>query len=195
VGPSLRERNWTGSSQLASPLLHISLDGQIRATGSALVACMHAREKKNSADHAESGVRRAIQRRQLRSVCSQGVSQPASQPASQQPQSVHVVVRYAAKTECTQRRAPLSPSLDLHLQGLRACSLPMLCCQTRLAEVGFHGLYRAGREGYVTTLVTENKKKLKKKCRVELISMEVFGKEPNQPREQTAAPRQIEMSR
>lgn len=65
-GSSLCERNWTGSPQLAWPLRHRP-DGQTLDL-QCFVACMHG--KKNSADHAESGVRRSIQRRQTCSACS-----------------------------------------------------------------------------------------------------------------------------
>lgn len=73
-GSSLRERNWTGSSQLAWPLLHI-LDGQMR-DWQCLVACMHAKKLGRprriwgSEEHPTAPVtQRMQQRRQPAALC------------------------------------------------------------------------------------------------------------------------------
>lgn len=67
-GSPLRERNWTGSSQLAWPLLHI-LDGQM-LDWQCLVACMHAKKKLGrprriwgSEEHPTAPVAQRMQRR------------------------------------------------------------------------------------------------------------------------------------
>lgn len=66
-GSSLRERNWTGSSQLVWPLLHI-LDGQMLDC-QCLVACMHAKKLGRprriwgSEDHPTAPVTQRMQRR------------------------------------------------------------------------------------------------------------------------------------
>lgn len=119
-GSSLRERNWTGSSQLAWPLLHI-LDGQM-LDWQCLVACMHA--KKNSADHAESGVRKSIQRRQLRSACSEGAS---PRTLVQVENGTHST----ASRPCHQEPRPAG--------YLLACSCQCYAAIT-LADAGFHGV-------------------------------------------------------
>lgn len=157
-GSSLRERNWTGSSQLAWPLLHI-LDGQM-LDWQCLVACMHAKKLGRprriwgSEEHPTAPVAQRMQRRR--------------QPAHS-----------GRKRNALNGVAPVTWSLDLQIACLRVPANAMLPVQWRMQDstgcpiVKNTGLRMSDRIYTMSPSDSVIKK---------VESQSTFGKEPSQPR-------------
>lgn len=161
-GSSLRERNWTGSTQLAWPLLHI-LDGQM-LDWQCLVACMHARKLGRprriwgSEDHPTAPAAQRMQRRR----------QPAHSGTSRKRNALNGV-------------APLSPkSLDLQVAILRAPANAMLPVHWRMQDSTDCPVAKRIRDCECQTGYTRCRPRTQSSKKVE--SQSPFGKEPSQPR-------------